>query len=142
MLVVFILNQPCRILSGNPTMNCRDCAYLLININEASPWTGNILVVFILNQPCKTADLQTLHICKPFTSRHYKYPSRCTNLKTTSLNSVSKYGRYYTEFTGFNTQCCPKIRLCGWVKANHVTLVLFLESISILHDRFNLNLVC
>ena len=28
-----------------------------------------------------------------------------------------------TEFTDFNTQCCPKIRLCGWVKANHVTLV-------------------
>ena len=27
---------------------CRDCACLLININEASPWTGNMLVVFIL----------------------------------------------------------------------------------------------
>ena len=53
MLVVFILNQPCRILLRNPSKNCRDCACLLININEASPWTGNMLVVFILNQPCK-----------------------------------------------------------------------------------------
>ena len=26
-----------RILSGKPLKNCRDCAYLLININEASP---------------------------------------------------------------------------------------------------------
>ena len=34
-------------------MNYRDRAYLLININEASPFTGNMLVVFILNQPCK-----------------------------------------------------------------------------------------
>ena len=34
-----------------PTKNCRVCAYLLININEASPRTGNMLVVFILNQP-------------------------------------------------------------------------------------------
>ena len=33
-----------------PTKNCHVCAYLLININEASPRTGNMLVVFILNQ--------------------------------------------------------------------------------------------
>ena len=65
MLVVFILNQPCKIVRKPP---CRDCAYLLININEASPWTGNMLVVFILNQPCKTAHLQTVYIWKPFTS--------------------------------------------------------------------------
>ena len=70
MLVVFILNQPCKICQETPTKNCRDCAYLLININEASPRTGNMLVVFILNQPCKTAHLQTVYICKPFTSFH------------------------------------------------------------------------
>ena len=70
MLVVFILNQPCKILSGT-TKNCRDCACLLININEASPLTGNMLVVFILNQLCKTAHLQTLYICKQIPiSRH------------------------------------------------------------------------
>ena len=30
------------------------------------------------------------------------------------------------KFTDFNTHCCPKIRLCGWQKASHFTLVLFL----------------
>ena len=79
-----------------------------------------MLVVFILNQPCKTVHLQTLYICKPFTSRHYKYPSRNTNLKT-SLRFGNAGDN--TEFTDFNTQCCPKIRLCGWVKVNHFTLV-------------------
>ena len=34
-----------------PLSNCRVCAYLLININEVGPLTGNMLVVFILNQP-------------------------------------------------------------------------------------------
>ena len=29
-----------------------------------------------------------------------------------------------TEFTDYNTQCCPKIRLRGWVKASHCTLVI------------------
>ena len=43
----------CKILSRNNTNNCRDCAYLLMYINEASPRTGNMLVVFILNQPCR-----------------------------------------------------------------------------------------
>ena len=45
MLVVFVLDQPCKILSRNNTNNCRDCAYLLMYINEASPRTGNMLVV-------------------------------------------------------------------------------------------------
>ena len=27
-------------------------------------------------------------------------------------------------FTDFNTHCCPKIRLCGWQKASHYTLVI------------------
>ena len=55
----------------NSSKNCHDCACLLININEASPWTGNMLVVFILNQLCKTAHLQTLYICKQIPiSRH------------------------------------------------------------------------
>ena len=52
----------------------------------------NMLVLFILNQPSKTAHLQTLYICKPFTSCHYKYPSCDTNLKT-SVKAVSKCGR-------------------------------------------------
>ena len=28
------------------------------------------------------------------------------------------------QFTDFNTHYCPKIRLCGWQKASHCTLVL------------------
>ena len=28
------------------------------------------------------------------------------------------------KFTDFNTHCSPKIRLCGWQKASHFTLVL------------------
>ena len=57
---------------------------------------------------CKTAYLQTLYICKPFTSRHYKYSSHYTNLKTTPLEAVCNAGDN-TEFTDFNTECCPKI---------------------------------
>ena len=116
MLVVFILNQPSKILSGKPAQNCRDCTYLLINIYEASPLTGNMLVVFILNQPCETAHLQTLYICKPLTSRHY------THLATQIWKRFANAGDN-TEFTDFNTQCCPKIRL--WLgKTHHCTLVL------------------
>ena len=67
MLVVFILNQPCRILSGNPTKNC----YKSENFDESGfqMW----------------AIIRSLQI---------------------------------------STQSCPKIRLCGWMKASHWTLVL------------------
>ena len=55
--------------------------------------------------------VQTLYIFKPFTSHHYKYPSRMR---------FPNAGDNMAEFTDFNTQCCPKIRLCGWQKASHV----------------------
>ena len=32
-----------------------------------------------------------------------------------------------TKFTDFNTHCCPKIRLCGWQKASHFTLVFWID---------------
>ena len=38
------------------------------------------------------------------------------------------------KFTDFNTHCCPKIRLCGWQKASHFTLV-FINDIVLLEKR-------
>ena len=50
MLVVFILNYFLFIKYCQETpKKFRDLTYLLININEASPRTGNMLVVFISN---------------------------------------------------------------------------------------------
>ena len=105
----------------NSSKNCHDCACLLININEASPWTGNMLVVFILNQLCKTAHLQTLYICKQIPISLHKTENFCES---------GFQMRAIIQFTDFNTQSCPKIRLCGWVKANHWTLVFILGVIS------------
>ena len=47
-----------------------------------------------------------------------KYPSR---------KRFPNAGDNMAEFTDFNTQCCPKIRLCGWQKASHCTLVILVR---------------
>ena len=59
-------------------------------------------------------DLQTLYICKQIPiSRH----------KSENFAESCFQMRAIIQSLQISTQSCPKIRLCGWVKASHWTLV-------------------
>ena len=70
---------------------------------------------FHLNQLCKTAHLQTLYICKQIPiSRH----------KTENFRESGFQMRAIIQSLQISTPS-PVLRFdCGWVKANHWTLVL------------------
>ena len=64
-------------------------------------------------------DLQTLYIGKQIPiSRH----------KSENFAESGFQMRVIIQSLQISTQSCPKIRLCGWVKASHWTLVLILVS--------------
>ena len=58
-------------------------------------------------------------------SGHYKYPTHLTTQICKRLRKRFAMRAIIEQFKDFNTHCCPKIRLRGWQKASHCTLVLF-----------------
>ena len=62
----------------------------------------------------KMQDLQTLYICKQIPISQHKS-------ENFTENGFQMWA--IIQSLQISTQSCPKIRLCGWVKASHWTLV-------------------
>ena len=89
-------------------------------------YTSNIKYIFSLRNQTKSSNCAVRqyfpNICipLPFTSQHISLH------KWTYLQAVCKVGENRRLYR-YNTQCCPKIGLCGWQKASNCTLVQFLS---------------